>query len=211
MAIKLLITDGHPIVRAGIKKMLTGTGIKVVADVSTGSDAIQSVRKREPDVVLMDFRLPDDTELGTLGRIRLNQPELPLLLYTGHDNPVWIARAVAWGASGCLSKTCTPKELIAAIKAVAQGETLWTRTELRQLSGALATPRLGVQWEFSLSHREMQVVRQIIRGMTNQQIGNELEISYETVKEHVQHILRKLGLNDRTQLAVWALRNGLVE
>ena len=158
MAIKLLITDGHPIVRAGIKKMLTGTGIKVVADVSTGSDAIQSVRKREPDVVLMDFRLPDDTELGTLGRIRLNQPELPLLLYSGHDNPVWIARAVAWGASGCLSKTCTPKELIAAIKAVAQGETLWTRTELRQLSGALATPRLGVQWEFSLSHREMQVV-----------------------------------------------------
>ena len=103
------------------------------------------------------------------------------------------------------------QELIAAIKAVAQGETLWTRTELRQLSGALATPRLGVQWEFSLSQREIQVVRQIIRGVTNQQIGNELEISYETVKEHVQHILRKLGLNDRTQLAVWALRNGLVE
>ena len=151
MAIKLLIVDGHTIVRAGVKKMLTGTGIKVVADVSTGSDANRSVRKLKPDVVLMDFRLPDDTELGTLGRIRLNQPELPLLLYSGYDNPVWIARAVAWGASGCLSKTGTPKELIAAIKAVAQGETLWTRTELRRISGALATPRLGVQWEFSLT------------------------------------------------------------
>ena len=211
MAIKLLIVDGHTIDRAGIKKMLTGTGIQVVAEASTGSDAIQSVRKRKPDVVLMDFRLPDDTELGTLGRIRLNQPELPLLLYTGHDNPVWIARAVAWGASGCLSKTCTPKELIAAIKTVVKGEDLWTQTGLRKLSGALVAPRLGVQWEFSLSQREIQVVQQIILGVTNQQIGDELEISYETVKEHVQHVLRKLGLNDRTQLAVWALRNGSVE
>ena len=211
MTIKLLIADGHPIIRAGIKRMLTGTGIKIIAEASTGSDAIQSVRKRKPDVVLMDFRLPDDRTLRTLGRIKLSNPELPLLLHSGHDNPMWIARAVAWGANGCLSKTCTPKELIAAIKAVAQGEMLWTRTELRQLSGALATPRLGVQWEVSLSQREIQIVQQIICGMTNKQIGDELEISYETVKEHVQHVLRKLGLNDRTQLAVWALRNGLVE
>jgi len=211
LAIKLLIVDGHPIVRAGIKKMLTGTGIKVVADVSTGSDAIQSVRKRKPDVVLMDFRLPDDNTLATLGRIRLNEPELPLLLYSGHDNPVWIARAVALGASGCLSKTGTPKELIAGIKTVVKGEDLWTQTGLRKLSGALVAPRLGVQWEFSLTQREIQVVQQIILGVTNQQIADELEISDETVKEHIQHVLRKLGLKDRTQLAVWALRNGLVE
>ena len=211
MTIKLLIIDGHPIVRAGIKQMLTGTGINVMAEASTAGDAIRLARKRKPDVVLMDFRLPDDRTLTTLGRIRLNSPELPMLLYSGHDNPVWIARAVAWGASGHLSKTCSPKELIAAIKTVAQGEDLWTRTSLRKLTGAMATPRLGVQWEFSLSQREVQVVEEIIGGAPNLRIGDKLEISYETVKEHIQHILQKLGLSDRTQLAVWALRGGLVE
>ena len=211
MTIKLLIIDGHPIVRAGIKQMLTGTGINVMAEASTAGDAIRLARKRNPAVVLMDFRLPDDRTLTTLGRIRLNSPELPMLLYSGHDNPVWIARAVAWGASGYLSKTCTPKELIAAIKTVAQGEDLWTRTSLRKLTGAMATPRLGVQWEFSLSQREVQVVEKIIGGAPNLRIGDQLNISYETVKEHIQHILQKLGLSDRTQLAVWALRGGLVE
>lgn len=209
MSTKLLIADGHPIVRAGIKRMLARTGIKAIAEASTGSDAIQLARKRKPHVVLMDFRMPDDSGVTTLGRIRLDEPELPVLLYSAYDNPVWIARAVALGASGYLLKTCTAQQLIAGIKTVAKGGTLWTRTDLRKLSGALATPRLGVQWEFSLSQREVQVVQQISQGMTNMQISNELEISCETVKEHVQHILRKLGLTDRTQLAVWAVRNGL--
>ena len=210
MSIRLLVADDHPMVRAGIKKMIEGKDIKIIAECADGVEAVTQTLKRKPDVVLMDIRMPERDGLNALGRIKIENPEMPVIIYSGFDNPMYIARAVALGANGYLLKGGSAKDLVAAIKVAATGENTWTRTELRRVTGALATPRPGISLEVPLTQREIQVLQHICDGMTNMQIGDELEISFETVKEHVQHVLRKIGLTDRTQAAVWALRIGLV-
>ena len=104
-----------------------------------------------------------------------------------------------------------PVPNIEAIRKASIGESAWTRDELRRVTGALATPRLNADVEVPLTQRESEVLRQLALGLTNKEIAQALHISYETVKEHVQHILRKIGVSDRTQAAVWAVRKGLVQ
>lgn len=210
MAISLLIVDDHEVVRVGLKSMLQGTNMRVVAEADNGTSALKLVSKHKPDLVLLDVRMPDSDGLTCLARIKLDRPELPVVMFSAYDNPTYVARAVALGASGYLSKGISKKVLLQAIQSAARGETLWTREELRRVTGALAAPRLGTEVEVPLTKRENEVLKQLAFGLTNKEIAQALGISYETVKEHVQHILRKIGVSDRTQAAVWALRNDLV-
>jgi len=208
--IRLLIADDQDVVRQGVKAMLTGTNINVIAEVATGQATVKCVLETEVDVVLLDVRMPDGDGLSALGRIKLDKPGLPVVLFSAFDNPASVARAIALGASGFLLKDCTRDDLIKAIHIAATGENVWSREKLRSVSGALRTPRLANNLEVSLSEREGEVLRQMTRGLTNKEIAQTMNISYETVKEHVQHVLRKIGLTDRTQAAVWAVRNELV-
>ncbi|HUT11989.1 MAG TPA: response regulator transcription factor [Thermoguttaceae bacterium] len=208
--IKLLIADDHEVVRTGLKSLLADTEISVVAEVKSGQEAVKYALENDLDVVLVDIRMPDGDGLTALGRIKLDKPELPILILSTFDNPTYIARAVALGASGYLLKGCSRDELINAIRQAAAGESAWTREELRRVTGALATPRLAADVEVPLTQRESEVLRQLAYGLTNKEIAQALSISYETVKEHVQHILRKIGVSDRTQAAVWAVRKELV-
>jgi DNA-binding NarL/FixJ family response regulator len=208
--IRLLIADDHEVVRSGLKRMVAGTEIKVVAEAATGGAALKYAVSHEIDVLLLDVRMPDGDGLAVLGRVKLEKPMLPVLLLSAFDNPTYVARAVALGASGYLLKGCSCDELLKAIRAAARGETLWSREELRRVTGALATPRITADVEAPLTQRECEVLRQLALGLTNKEIASVLNISYETVKEHVQHILRKIGLSDRTQAAVWAVRKELV-
>jgi len=196
-------------IRAGIKAMLAKEDMKVVAEASNGPDAVKIALKKKLDLVLMDVRMPGGDGLNALGRIRLETEDLPIIMYSGYDNPTYVARAVALGANGYVFKSAKRKELISAIKKAVAGEVVWTRNELRRIAGALATPRLGVDIDVSLTQREVEVVKYLVDGLRNKEIGDEMDISYETIKEHVQHILRKVGVTDRTQAAVWALRNKL--
>ncbi|MFZ1933675.1 MAG: response regulator transcription factor [Thermoguttaceae bacterium] len=207
--IRLLIADDHDVVRSGLKGMLAGTDIKVVGEVTTGRAALEYVLRNEVDVVLLDVRMPDGDGLDTLGRIKLDKPSLPILMFSYVDNPPYRARAVALGANGYLLKDCTRDELAGAIKTVAAGDNLWTREGLRRIMGAMATRRLQADVEVPLTEREAQVLRHMAGGLTNKQIATAMKISYETVKEHVQHVLGKIGVSDRTQAALWAVRNGL--
>jgi DNA-binding NarL/FixJ family response regulator len=208
--IKLLVADDHEVVRSGLRKLLAGSDIQVDAEVATGSAAVKYTLEHDVDVVLMDIRMPDGDGLTALGRIRLDKPDQPILMLSAFDNPTYIARAVALGANGYLLKDCTRDELVAAITTVSTGENAWTRDELRRVTGALATPRLAADVEVSLTQRESEVLKQLAFGLKNKEIGQALGISYETVKEHVQHILRKIGVSDRTQAAVWAVHKELV-
>ncbi len=210
MSIKLLIADDHEVVRSGLKSLLAGTDIKIVAEASTGEQAVRLALKHEPDVVLLDIRMPEGDGLNALGRIKLDRPNMPILMLSTYDNPTYVARAVALGASGFLLKGTSRDKLIESIRASAAGQSTWTREELRRVTGALATPRLAADVEVPLTQRESEVLRQLAYGLTNKEIALALHISYETVKEHVQHILRKIGVSDRTQAAVWAVRKGLV-
>ena len=208
--IRVLIADDHEVIRSGLKTLIAGTDIKVVGEVSTGAEAVKFALENEVDVVLLDIRMPDGDGLTALGRIKLDKPDLPVLILSTFDNPTYVARAVALGASGYLLKGCTRDELIKGIVSAAAGESAWTREELRRVTGALATPRLSADVEVPLTQRESEVLKQLAYGLTNKEIANTLHISYETVKEHVQHILRKIGVSDRTQAAVWAVRKELV-
>ena len=210
MTVKLLIVDDHEIIRTGLRSMLSGTDFEIAAEATTAAEALAEVEKSTPDAVLMDIRMEGGDGLNALGRLKLDHPDLPIVLFSAYDNPTYIARAVALGASGYVLKSCTRERLLAALKTAAAGESAWTREELRRVTGALATPRLSQDIEVPLTQRESEVLRQMALGLTNKEIAKMLGISYETVKEHVQHILRKIGVSDRTQAAVWAVRKNLV-
>ena len=210
MPVKILIADDHHVVRSGLRSLLAGTEFEVVAEASNGEEAVRAATKSKPDIVLLDIRMPDVDGLAALSRIKMAHPDMPVLMLSTYDNPTYIARAVALGASGYLLKGFSRDELLASFRKVATGEDAWTRDELRRVTGALATPRMATDVEVPLTQRESEVLRQLAFGLTNKEIGQQLGISYETVKEHVQHILRKIGVSDRTQAAVWAVRKGLV-
>ncbi len=210
MAISLLVADDHQVVRLGLRNILEGTGINVTAEATTGEEVFQKVAAEKPDVVLLDVRMPNGDGLHVLGRLKLEYPELPVIMFSSYDNPTYVARAVALGAAGYVLKEDTRERLMEAIQLAMRGESAWTREELRRVTGALATPRVVSDVEVPLTQRESEVLRQLANGLTNKEIAQALGISYETVKEHVQHILRKIGVSDRTQAAVWAVRKGLV-
>jgi DNA-binding NarL/FixJ family response regulator len=208
--IQILIADDHEMVRCGLRTLLADTEIKVVAEAATGQAAVKLALEKKFDVALLDVRMPDGDGLTALGRIKVDRPNLPVLLFSAFDNPASIARAIALGASGFVLKDCSREELLSAIRAVAAGETIWSPETLYAARRSLRTPRSAGNLEVSLSEAEGDVLREMANGLTNKQIAVELDITYEKVKEHVQHIFRKTGMSDRTQTAVWAVRNELV-
>jgi DNA-binding NarL/FixJ family response regulator len=210
MSIDVLIADDHAVVRAGLRSLFEGTEIRIVAEAVDGNAVMKLTQKHRPHLVLLDVRMPGIDGLNCLARIKLDLPQVPVLMFSAYDNPTYIARAVALGAGGYLLKSASRDEILNAIRTVAQGELIWSREELRRVSGALIAPRSGPDSEVSLTKRESEVLKQLAFGLTNKEIAQALGISYETVKEHVQHILRKIGVSDRTQAAVWAVRKDLV-
>lgn len=210
MSKKVLVVDDHEIIRTGLRSILEKAEFKVVAEAATAAEALEAVNSQSPDVVLMDIRMEGGDGLNSLGRMKLDHADLPIVLFSAYDNPTYIARAVALGASGYVLKSASTDRLIEALNTALAGESAWTREELRRVTGALATPRLSQDIEVPLTQRESEVLRQMALGLTNKEIAKMLGISYETVKEHVQHILRKIGVSDRTQAAVWAVRKNLV-
>ena len=210
MSKRLLIVDDHEIIRLGLKLMLENTELEIVGEATSAAEAIAAVEQSVPDVVLMDIRMEGGDGLNALGRLKLDHPDLPIVLFSAYDNPTYIARAVALGAAGYVLKSAPRERLVEALNTAVNGESAWTREELRRVTGALATPRLSQDIEVPLTQRESEVLRQLALGLTNKEIAMALSISYETVKEHVQHILRKVGVSDRTQAAVWAVKRGIV-
>ena len=211
MTIRLLMADDHDLLRLGFQALLAShDDLEIVAEVANGEQAFEAVAVCNPDLVVLDVRMAQGDGLNCLGRLKLEYPDLPVLMISTYDNPTYVARAVALGASGYLLKSSTGEELVEAIRTVAAGESVWKREALRRMTGALATPRLNVDVEVPLTQRESEVLQQMTLGLTNKEIALVLGISYETVKEHVQHVLRKVGVADRTQAAVWAVRSGLV-
>src|SRR3989304_4363265 len=141
LTIKRRVADDHEVVRCGLRSLFAGTEVEVVAEVATGDAAIRYALEHSPDVVLLDIRMPEGDGLTALGRIKLEKPDMPVLMLSTFDNPTYIARAVALGASGYVLKGCTRDHLINAIRTAAAGESAWTREELRRVTGAVATPR----------------------------------------------------------------------
>lgn len=210
MGTRLLIVDDHEVVRTGLVSLLEGTDLEVVGMAANGHEALKMAQELHPDVVLLDIRMAEMDGLATLEELRQSLPECRVIMLSTYDNPTYVARANALGASDYLLKGSTREQLVGAIHAVAAGDAPSSFGELRRVAGTMATRQKQEDAEVSLTQRETQVLRHLALGLSNKEIGRSLSISIETVKEHVQHLLRKIDATDRTQAAVWAVRKGLV-
>lgn len=210
MSVRLLIADDHAVIRTGLITLLQGSDIEVVAEAATGKEAVKQAEHVKPDVILLDIRMPDGDGLQTLERLRQKTPDVKVVMLSTYDNPTYVARAVALGASDFVLKGATREALIETIMAAAAGESPSRSGELRRVAGAMKVRQPMEDDDVPLTQRETQVLRHVALGLSNKEIGKSLEISVETVKEHVQNILRKITVTDRTQAAVWAVRRGLV-
>ena len=210
MSIRVLICDDHEVIRTGLAALLAGTEIEIIGEAATGKDALRLAQRDKPDVVLLDIRMPDSDGLVTLEKMRAVAPESKVVMLSTYDNPTYVARAVALGAADYALKGSPREDLIATIVAAARGESPSPRGELKKVASTMKVRQLIDDDDVPLTQRETQVLRHVALGLSNKEIGKSLEISVETVKEHVQNILRKIAVSDRTQAAVWAVRKGLV-
>jgi len=210
MTVRLLVADDHQVIRTGLASLLAGTDIEIVAEAATGKECIKQAEKHKPDVILLDIRMPDGDGLSTLEKLRAKVPDCRVVMLSTYDNPTYIARAVALGASDYVLKGSSREDLITTLRAAGAGESPSRAGELRRVAGTMKIRQVIDDDDVPLTQRETQVLRHVALGLSNKEIGRSLEISVETVKEHVQNILRKIAVSDRTQAAVWAVRKGLV-
>jgi len=207
MIVKVLIVDDHEVVRRGLVSLLKESPVRVCGEASGADEAVRLARK--PDVILLDVLLDGGDSLDSLKRLRAAAGDARIVMLSAFDNPTYVARAVSGGAHDYLLKTATRSEIIAAITGAAQGATPTRSGQLRRMASTMSRREAASSGGVQLTPRETQVIRLVAMGLSNQEIADSLEISVETVKEHVQNLLRKISLGDRTQAAVWALRHGL--
>ena len=207
--IRVLIADDHEVIRQGLASILADSGISIVGEATDAAEAVKLARRFRPNVVTLDVRLGASDGLDAIKKIHEASPDTRIVMLSSFDSPTYIARAVSSGASDYLLKTASRQELIEAVRNAAHGIPPSRSGEFRRIAGSMANKTLPDNIDVPLTPRETQVLRLVAMGLSNQEIADSLEISIETVKEHVQNLLRKLSLNDRTQAAVWAIRHGV--
>ena len=206
MSIKILIADDHPVVRVGIRGMLTGEpDFEVVGEAESGEEAAEMAFRLRPDVVLMDLRMPGTDGVSATSRITERCPQTRVLVLTTYETDADIMRAIAAGATGYLLKDAPREELFGAIRAAASGESALSPAVASRLVRRARSPA-----DETLSARELEVLGLVARGKGNKEIAKELWISETTVKSHLMRSFEKLDVNDRTAAATEALRRGII-
>jgi DNA-binding NarL/FixJ family response regulator len=210
--IRVLIVDDHAVVREGLRSFLElQEGIEVAGEASDGEQAVALASELAPDVVLMDLVMPGSDGVGAMRALRSRLPQARVIVLTSFLDDDRLLPAIQAGASGYLLKNVAPRELARAIRAAHRGEAMIDPTVAARLLHALAAGRQIESIEAErLTARERQVLELIVAGCANKRIAVELGISEKTVKAHVGHVLAKLGVSDRTQAALLAVREGLV-
>ncbi len=210
--VRVVLVDDHDIWRGGVRSMLRGTEFEVVAEASNGKDGHAVAAELQPDLVLLDIRMADGDGFDALQAIKKSHAGVAVLMLTTYDNPTFMARAVAGGASGYVLKGVGRDELLAAMRAVTRGEMLLTKDQLVRSLRSVSDRAVSVADLIEpLTKREEEVLRLVATGLNNREIGAILFIGEGTVKTHVEHIIGKLGVSDRVQAAVWAARTGLID
>ena len=208
-AIRVLLVDDHPVVRQGLRALLsTQDGIEVVGEADDGDVAVSAAERLSPDVVLMDVVMPAMDGVEALRRIVERRPQTRVVMLTSYADERRAMEAVDAGASGFLLKDASPRDVVSAIRAAHRGEAVLHPAVAAKL---LAERRRPPAAHSDLTPRELEVLRLVARGLQNKRIAAELHLSEKTVKTHVSAVLRKLDVTDRTQAAMYAVRERLVE
>lgn len=209
-SIRILIVDDHAVVRRGVSMIISSEpGMEVVGEAANGEEAVRLNHSLEPDVTLMDLVMPHVTGLEAISEIRRRNPEARILVLTSFSEDDLVFPAIKAGALGYLLKDSSPDELLQAIRDVHQDVVSLDPAVARKLMRDLTQPTDLPPSEAPLTDREVDVLKLVARGYLNREIADELSISEWTVRTHVRNILRKLHLANRTQAALYALRQGL--
>ena len=202
-SIRVFSVDDHPLLREGIAALVNNQpDMVLVGEAATGGEAIQLFRKHQPDVTLMDLRLPDISGIDTLIAIRAEFPEARVIMLTTFEGDVEIHRALQAGARGYVLKNMPPSELLDVIRQVHAGR--------KRIPAAIASQLAEHMSDENLTEREIEVLKEVANGNRNRTIAERLFISEETVKVHIKHIMEKLGASDRTQAVAIGVRRGII-
>ena len=205
-SISLLVAYPRELIRVGLRAMLEKTSIKIVAEAEDAADTLTLTKKHKPDVVILDAAIPGGDAFELVMKLAKSLPATKLVLLSVLDNPTYMARAQAAGASNYLLESVSQKELVTAIENAAAGKVAAGSGQFAKVIASMAARDTRAVRDAGVTPREAQVLRHIALGLSNDEIARSLDISIETVKEHVQNLLRKLAVSDRTQAAVWAVK-----
>ena len=217
----IVLTDDHDLVRAGLKAMLSGVeGIRVVGEAANGREAVEVCGRLQPDLMLMDVRMPEMDGLAATREVKRRWPWVGVLILTVHENQDYLLEALKAGAAGYVLKDAPRTQLVDSVRSVLGGESALDQKLSTQLLQRLAAelpasakenpgPKPADYTE-TLTPRETEVLQLLARGLSNQEVSRELVVSVGTAKNHVQHIISKLGVSDRTQAVVRGLEMGII-
>ncbi len=212
MAVKIMIADDHSMIREGLKNLLELDGdIQVISEAVDGEDCLDKLQVVKPDVLLLDINMPKKNGLEVLKTLKSRRSKLKVLVLTVHNEIEYLMKAVDIGVNGYVLKDSESAELKKAIFTVADGETYIQPSLIPALNAKMIETNKDAEKIKSLTKRELDVLKLLAVGMFNKEVGKRLEISERTVKNHVSNIFKKLGVTDRTQAAVFAIRNNLVQ
>ena len=204
MAIKVLVADDHPLTLQGIRRVLEDVpDIEVVGEAGSGSQVLPLIGQTDPDLVMLDIRMPQLDGLACLDRIRKRYPKVKVVMLSAYTDREHIAAALKRGASAYIAKTVNPLDLASALRQAFEGSVYTAYTVAEEDQGTCET--LG------LTDRELSMLRAVARGLSNQAIGREYWVTEQTVKFHLGNIYRKLGVANRTEATRYAYEHGLLE
>ena len=218
MTITLVLADDHAVVRAGTRQLLERQlDMQVLGEAADGEEAVRLAKELKPDVVVMDVRMPKMSGVEATRRIKQETPEVAVLVLTAHDDDEYVFALLQTGANGYLLKTAETDELVRAIRAVAAGQSALDPTVAGKVVAQFARGQplsdmlVNVKDEYEgLTERELEILRLVGKGLTNKRIGKRLYISDRTVQAHLSNIFSKLGVESRTEAAMYAVRRGWV-
>jgi NarL family two-component system response regulator LiaR len=209
-SIRILIADDHPVVRKGLRSLINiKSGMKLVGEAENGLEAVEKARSLQPDVILLDLVMPHMGGLEAISRIKQDNPDARILILTTFAEDDLVFPAMKAGALGYLLKDSSPEMLLQAIRDVSQGGSSLHPAIARKLIRELNQPPDLPPTDDPLTEREVEVLRLVAQGLSNQAIADKLVLSEGTVRIHISNILGKLHLANRTQAALYALRKGL--
>lgn len=211
-AIRVMIADDHSLIREGLRQLLEFDGsIQVVGEAANGVECLDNLGKYEPEVLLLDINMPEKNGIDVLKKMKEDKSPVKVLILTVHNELEYLMKAVDIGVEGYIMKDSDSSELKKAIRAVRDGENYIQSSLIPALNNRLLNRDVDKEKVASLTNRELEVLVQVANGMFNKEIATNLNISERTVKNHISNIFKKIDVSDRTQAAVFAIRNNIIK
>lgn len=211
-AIRVMIADDHSLIREGLRQLLEFDGsIKVVGEAANGVECLEKLEEYDPEVLLLDINMPEKNGIEVLKEMKEKKSSVKVLILTVHNELEYLMNAVDIGVEGYIMKDSESSELKKAIRAVRDGESYIQSSLIPALNNQLLNRDIDRDKVAALTNREMEVLIQVANGMFNKEIATNLNISERTVKNHISNIFKKIEVSDRTQAAVFAIKNNIIK